>query len=108
MTTVVDPLGTPQPVFNRSGTAIVSLNADVSPGPALPVVAGVLIALVAVLSGGGQFVQLPSGADIGDVVEVYGNTANASWTVLSVMAPFGETIIFRKVSATNWRTIGTQ
>lgn len=93
MTTVIDPAGTPAPVFNRSGLAIV----DVAPafGGASAVIPGGfghVIARVAPTgspSAGIAQVDLPASAEIGDVVEVHGLYQGSTW----VNAPTGELFI---------------
>lgn len=117
MVTVVDPGGTPAPVYNRSGTTLQSIAATgTNFAGAAPITApsGYSVVLITP-SANNDGVILPSGAEIGDVVETYpvGGTVN-------VYAPSGETIagnaslqlsnpfgtLIRKTSATNWRYIG--
>lgn len=113
MTTVVDPLGTPAPVYNRSGTAIVSVTANDTTPPSIPRVSGWTVALVAT-GQDDRAVKLPSGADIGDVVEVYVATGTAFQA--SVHPPSSETIhgsstpadvssgrLFRKTGSSDWQ-----
>lgn len=71
MVTISDPLGTPVPVYNRSGTAIVDVVANGSTYTSIPHVCGVTVAMVSVPGGGNGLVELPGSADIGDIVEVY-------------------------------------
>lgn len=132
MTTVIDPVGTPFPVYNRSGTTIVEIAAagDGTVGETpraaatpIPALSGVTIALCTVTdTDPGEFgVSLPAGAEVGDVVEVYSlnggmigflqvycatgdsiNTANA-------VVPHAVTLAtgafrFRKVTSTDWRS----
>lgn len=116
MTTVVDPTGTPAPVYNKSGTTIVSVEAGHAPPPSGPPVPEPIphqsertISVVDLTNNEENAVELPSGADVGDVVEVY----HSGETLLQVMAPSGETIdttsgaLFRKTDATTWRRIAT-
>lgn len=71
MTTVIDPLSTPIPVYNRSGVAIVSVTSDNASTPApIPTVSGTTVVLVTRGVNGGAL-ALPTGRDIGDVVELY-------------------------------------
>lgn len=123
MTTVVDPAGSPDPVYNRSGTTIVNLTAsgDASAGPsgATPIVSysGVTIALVTIPDGNNIGVVLPTNAEIGDVVEVNRYQDNSSGSTVRVWTPSGVTIVqntplqvsiatYRKISATEWSGIG--
>lgn len=79
MTTVVDPNGTPVPIYNRSGKVVLP---PMYCGPeneptAMPSVAEVTIVTVIpkVPSDGDRHIRLPAlsdGVDIGDVIEVYG------------------------------------
>lgn len=120
MTTVVDPGGMPVAIFNKSGKA--ALDIAISVGPSEPIVpiphyAGHTIARVAVTSIGSPEdggVELPSAAEIGDVVEVV-RIATMVPGPLIVFAPAGETIDgaasasmggftrFNKVDTTDWR-----
>lgn len=112
MTTVVDPLGTPAPTYNRSGITIVAVNGGptMTPTP-IPHVSGHTVALVT-FSAGNDKVELPSSAEIGDFVEVCPSAAlggdaflpggdsffNIGGNSSSVNAP----VFFRKVGATLW------
>ena len=120
MTTIIDPVDVPVPVYNRSGVTIVEMQADHhsdNPPPTsatpIPHVSGHTIAIVTGAFGSFQnFVQLPS-AEIGDLVEIYVVGKNTF-----IIASPGTTVdgqptvsvsrgLYRKVSATSWRTIGT-
>jgi hypothetical protein len=73
MTTVIDPAGTPIPVFNKNGATIVSVtpNGTVRSGATeIPNLSGLTIALVDP-DASNTAVKLPSNGDIGDVIEVY-------------------------------------
>lgn len=112
MVTVVDPVGTPVPVYNRSGTTVVFLNGGpaMSPTP-IPHVAGYTVA-IATMSSGNDKVELPSGTEVGDIVEVYLGSANGG----DVFAASGDgftnigggnvslnaAVFFRKVTSTLW------
>jgi len=85
MTTVVDPLGTPVPIYNRSGAAIISMvggatsgstvgsgvGDDASPIARVSQATIVLVITSVVDSHHLVLVRLPDDADIGDVAEVY-------------------------------------
>lgn len=112
MTTVVDPGGTPIPVYNKSGTTIVTVVGSTSGSPTvIPTFSGWTVAVTT--SGSGDAYRLPATADIGDVVELHAADTNAQ----DLYAPSGETIrgqasiglsslgnsgIFRKFSSTQW------
>lgn len=119
MTTVIDPAGTPVPVYNRSGTTIVEITATAAtPTPVYPIAAasGHTVALVDVPNPGGfgpPDIELPGGADTGDVVEAYVTGASVNFVAAS-----GDTLVaanpsvdankgawFRKTSATVWMLI---
>lgn len=132
MTTVTDPGGTPVPVYNRSGTTLVALNAanvnvggtpSSNPSDYAPITrySGWTVALATT----GNFtsgVRLPDDAEVGDLVEVHCVLGTA--TSLLVIAASGDTIsagspnfvtitvnvaagkLFRKTSATNWQVVG--
>jgi hypothetical protein len=119
MTTVVDPSGTPVPVFNRSGVTIVSVSATGTTqgaAAAISAASGQTIALVTI-SENNTAVKLPSTADIGDLVEVYafggtvkvfpssGETLNGNSNAQDVQDVYGR--LFRKVSATAWKPLGS-
>lgn len=125
MTTVVDPSGTPVPVYNRSGSTIVEVTAgSISPvnlQTPIPRHTGTTIALVTSTATDNAYgVELPAGCDIGDVVEIHSVSATGPGVV--VYHPPDETLygasntqkgvapatarVFRKISATDWRMIG--
>jgi len=115
MTTVVDPSGSPVVIFNRSGTAIVTVTAGgTSQGTAtaIPRVCGITVA-VATYGAMTSNLRLPDDAEVGDCVEVHmegdgpavqvypesgatinGNSANTSVGMLHA--------IFRKTAAATW------
>jgi hypothetical protein len=123
MTTVVDPLGTPTPIFNRSGTAIVhidGLGTSSTSGNVIPAVCGHVIALVNCTENN-YAVRLPDDAEIGSVVEAYVDRAS-TFSGGTVFSQAGETIgsqsapsslglsqsggiLLRKVSDTGWMAI---
>ena len=120
MTTVVDPAGTPIPIFNRGGVTIVEVaTAGGSPPTTTPIPAasGHTIAIVDYTHAGGSRgrLELPSG-DIGDVVEVF----NVGPDNVDVVAASGDSLLsgpsvdvpnsqgrqFRKISAAQWAVLG--
>lgn len=115
MTTVVDPGGTPVLVYNRSGTTIVEVVGGSTPTP-IPHVSCWTVALVTNTVGNDK-VELPSNAEIGDVVEVYpiaggpdGEVALPSGDSFftyggSSSLPPEAGVIFRKVTSTKWAAI---
>lgn len=130
MVTVVDPAGTPIPVYNRSGVTIVEITLTGLPTrDQIPAASGTTIVLVSPPSPDATgAVELPTNADIGDVVEVYrtGGTNQIfvatpgtdnfvppipsgggfpSLPSLSATAPSGG-MIFRRVS-TDWAIIAS-
>jgi hypothetical protein len=120
MTTVVDPFGTPVPIYNRSGATIIELTAGTaSPFDPTPIIrhTGTTIALVTTISSGDQtYVTLPDDADIGDLVEVHCMGAVAVNVLVptggpldSVEAAPNHSVVFRKTSSTDprtWRRVG--
>jgi len=125
MTTIVDPLGTPVPVYNRSGVAIVSVSAtgmSGSDGASIPTVSGHTIVLLSCNIGpisNNIYAVLPSGTEIGDLLEVY--SVDISQGIPLIVPASGETInsghtdqismnsgrgaLFRKTSSTNWQVL---
>lgn len=113
MVTVVDPGGTPIPVYNRSGETIVQVSGGSPANPTpIPSFSGVTVA-VTTHSASGDHYRLPSGAEVGDVAEI----CSADGVNQDVVAPAGETIRgqgsialapmggsgrFRKFSSTQW------
>lgn len=75
MTTVIDPAGTPLPVFNRSGAAIVDVSPAHGGAPAtIPHYSSLTIVRVMPTGSPGSGaiqLDLPAGADVGDVVEIH-------------------------------------
>ncbi len=131
MVTVIDPLGTPTPVYNRAGVTIITMSAGtaadpcISEGaPEIPHPTGHTIALVGTDTAHTQQpIVLPSDAEIGDVVEVYHQPAVAG---LALFPPVGSSfgpsfpvnngtgsgmyldvnnVICRKVDGVTWRLI---
>lgn len=88
MTTVIDPAGTPVPVYNRSGKTIVSLS-DSRDGtdPALMLVQHserTFYEIAFTYPGGGSgtpIAELPNGADVGDEIYIH-FTLSASMDVV--------------------------
>lgn len=121
MTTVVDPAGTPVAIFNKSGTAIIDMAVTMGPSePLIPIpsLAGKTIVRVTIsgpVGGGDGGLELPSDAEIGDVVEIANISTTYVWGV--AYAPSGETINgdtagqsipasymrITKISTTDWR-----
>jgi hypothetical protein len=119
MTTIIDPNGTPAPVYTRSGTTIqdvIAAGNDLSTATPIVAVSGCSVVLVATVAFEFEGVILPDDAQIGDVVEVY----NVSGRSIRVYAPTGETIhsgasmgispggggsLFRKTTASVWRFV---
>lgn len=124
MVTVVDPNGTPAPVYTRSGVTLQTIAGNGSTlGSATPIVAlsGHTIVIVETTNSPlDEAVVLPDDAQIGDLVEVYSKEDGGPGAL--VFPPSGEDIgqpaskrasqggsgcLFRKVSATQWRFIHT-
>lgn len=79
MTTVVDPLGTPVPIFNRGGLAIIEVDAvgdTPTSGPIIPAFCGHLIAVITSTENN-YAVRLPTDAEVGDLIEVYLDPSSA-------------------------------
>ena len=105
MTTVIDPLGTPSPVYNRSGTVILAVTPGATSGSTqgsaignngtpIPSVAQETVVTVATSFSSGAWntvVLLPSAAEIGDVVEVY-TIPDVSFAQAVVFPNVGESI----------------
>ena len=78
MTTVVDPLGTPVPSYNKSGVTIQSVTADGAgtnsasgSAPTLSSVSEWNVVLITVPDSSNVDVILPSSSDIGDIFELH-------------------------------------
>ena len=124
MTTIVSPASSPVPVYNRSGVTIVEVPAtgqDQSTGAPIPAVSGHTVVLGSTSGLTDRCVNLPSGSDIGDVIEVYNVAATNGGYALVVNPASGETLNsgsdglpcslvggrwFRKTSSTNWQSFG--
>lgn len=120
MTTIVDPAGTPSPLYNRSGVTIASINAAGEfggPGSATAITSysETTVVLVTAPDSNNFGVVLPSSAEVGDVVEIYYVSGPVAQIV--IWAPSGDTVngssfvqivngIYRKVSSTAWRGVG--
>lgn len=116
MTTIIDPSGSPSPVYNRSGTTVMTVVANgttLGSATPIPYYSGeTIVRIEASDDPRHTAVVLPDDAEIGDTVEAY-----ATGYPAAVFAPTGTTIItstqkqvtddgarFRKVSATRWQT----
>lgn len=115
MTTFVDPLGITATVAAKTG--IVALSVSNSPVVDIPHDCGWMVAVLTGTTSNPK-VALPSGAAVGDMVEVH---LVSSPTSVTVLAPTGETIngdsaaqvnvnwgrIFRKIGASVWSPVGS-
>jgi hypothetical protein len=156
MTTVVDPTGSPTIIFNRSGTTIVSLLGGFYPQgvagspngndgvdiPRLSQMTIVLASTTTVFDSGGvnitgfnSIFRLPTGAEIGDAVEIYQVSEDSRSGGPTIFPQIGEQIltlnapngavsdgtnttaqsainpgaggrVYRKISSTTWVAIG--
>lgn len=73
MTTVIDPLGTPSAIYNKSGTTIQEVTAVGTTGSGatqLEIVSQTSIYLVAT-DDGETAIKLPASAEIGDFLEIH-------------------------------------
>ena len=121
MATIIDPLGTPSVVYNLSGTVLIDMNAagtDASTGAQIPNVCGHAIVVVTYIDGSNHAVVMPSGNDVGDIIEVFGTFVFNN--TIGVFPASGETFgtvsqvdirndrgcRFIKTSNTSWRFIG--
>lgn len=124
MTTVVNPTSTPTAVFNRSGTAVLSLagsgNSQTSAASAvIPSICGHLVLLVDT-TGSDFAVMLPSSPDVGDVVEVYavgthaanvfpqsgGQISQIGANNQAIVDPTVNGVWFRYLGNNSWGSIG--
>ena len=121
MTTIVDPNGTPIPVYNRGGVTIQTITANGTTfGSGTQVVSPSGHAVVSVITSANPDTAfiLPVGADIGDVVECYPERSTFDVSHLPRAFPAtGDTILqgsisslqipqfggfFRKITSTDW------
>lgn len=119
MTTVVDPLGTPAPVYNRSGVTLVTVAGNgttYGSATAIPHESGHTIALLTTTDTDYAF-KLPAVADIGDRVEVFRRTYPFVTDERPLIFPesgdtiedgertdvnVGAVMVFLKVTANDW------
>lgn len=122
MMTVVDPGGSPIPIYNRDGLTVANVTANgttAGSGTAITRYSGWTVALVAT-STGNQAVVLPSDAEIGDLVEVYSTLNNGAQAIVfppsgqSFLAGFsshsalpGDGALFRYVATDTWACISS-
>lgn len=114
MTTIINPAGSPTIVYNKSGTTIVSVTANgetQADATSIPRLSGVTVANVTLPDSSNLSVKLPSDAEIGDVVEVYGPGFNVfpesgstivGGFVNDKIVPLQNGLIFRKLGPTLW------
>lgn len=121
MTTIVDPLGTPVPYYNKSGTAILNMaptGTTYSTAAAIPYVCGHQIILSSPVYPD-LSLTLPVSSEVGDVVEVISITNDDTRVFAgggdSLMGTVnGEVIVqsttpgqrFVKVAPTAWYPVG--
>jgi hypothetical protein len=115
MATIIDPAGTPVPVYNKSGKTVYPVTAaGTTSGAATQLThySELDIVLVTVPDNMDTGIKMPSGTDIGDRIEFYlvggvyspviypasGETFNGSSSPMTGVASL------RKVSSTDWRT----
>ena len=126
MTTVVDPNGTPVPIYNKSGTTIQNIAANgvtQGSGTSISTRSETTVVLVTSSTGGGgnTAVVLPDDGDVGDVVEIYATGAfvdvfpasghsigdNAADMQVQVKRTDGANLSggrsFRRMTATTWQ-----
>lgn len=123
MTTVLDPSGTPIPIYNNSGTTISFISGNGTgqgSGTVIDTPSFVTVIVIA-CTGSNYAATLPAGVDIGSIVEAYATGDHAA----NVFPPSGSSIgarptnsevvvsvdygrRFRKVSATSWQVLGSQ
>ena len=113
MTTVATPSGTPAPVYNRSGITIDTITAAAT-RTAITRYSGHTVVLVSNGGSTSNGVELPSGAEIGDVVEVlvatYGQScllSAAAGDSLNLGSPMfcGAAVVVRKTTSTGWSVL---
>lgn len=117
-TLVLDATGTPEPVYLRSGIAQIEMAAGTAPQgqtptPAIiPLITDHMVVAVVADENKANAVELPTDAPIGALVEAF---TLSNIVGVTVSAPTGETVIgntgltgavvvFRKTSATVWRS----
>lgn len=119
MTTILDPGGSPSPIYNKDGTTIdavacAGLNAA---GSAAIVRYAQVTVVVATTSVNNRGLHLPTDAEIGDVVEVYQDTQDPVAVVYPVTGSLilsfgsggtgvGSGASFRKVTSDTWGCVG--
>ncbi len=122
MTAIIDPNGTPVPVYSKSGTTIQNITANGTTQGSGTVISAPSewTVILATTSVGNDAIVLPDSTDIGNVVEVY---ANGSYDV-NVFPASGHSIgdngtnaavysakstgyrggrLFRRMTATTWQ-----
>ena len=94
MVTVLDPGGTPIPVYSPDGVTLSAINANgTTQGSATQVVRYTSTTVVVVtISSGNDAVELPSSAAIGDLVEVY--LDDPGGIGIRLFTPGSETFVF--------------
>lgn len=123
MTTIIDPAGTPIPVYNRDGVTVVDIAPDAgspsTPTPVPHVSKGTICRVTPVRpvpnQGNNPIVVLPGNAEIGDWVELHGipgeealgfNVVAASGEAINQTSPVsgnsGEALFFRKIDTALW------
>ena len=125
MTTIVNPAGSPTIIYNLSGITVVSVTASgtsQATAAIIPNASGHTIANVTIPDSSNFCVILPSGSEIGDVVEVYAPTdtheinvfPDSGSTILGLAmnagvnpATAGMGFIFRKIGASSWGAVGS-
>jgi hypothetical protein len=95
MATIIDPLGTPSIVYNKSGTVLIAMDAagrgiglgyEGAEAVEIPHVSGHMIVIVTFIDNDNMAVSLPPDANVGDIVEVYSDLHP-----ITVWSPEGQT-----------------
>lgn len=125
MTTVVDPNGTPVPVYNRSGTTIQNIAANDNTNPAVPydvsLVSEITVLVVSTTrnpANGNGILRFDASADPGSYVEIYNTDDNVTFDLKDsnnsyILTLNGgafslgaqTTAILRKISSSTWAVL---
>lgn len=107
MTTVLNPTGTPTPIYNRSGTTVAEMTVDMS-SPGIHDISALSTKTIVVATITNPDLQLdrgfrlPASRDVGDVVEIYVSELSQYF----IHAPSGEGVRQANGSYGAFRSVG--
>lgn len=119
MTTIVDPAGTPAPVYRDPSTTVLEMDGagpnDAAHAAVIPMLTQYTVLIATVTSDGARSYKFSADTEIGDMIEIHNGDAGHNPLIFPAS---GENIaggnsitlgsacqVFRKTSSTDWRKV---